>query len=197
MVDRCWQLLEERLERGRVVGVEGRGALSPELLRCALEAFGIAAGEDYIGTLSPCPSSCLETYACAAADHDDSLSDEFRFAPAGTRSSCGHDSSDGWCRRPITALPPDLALCIFSDTGRETSGIEVVKVADPDVAIPEVPPQASWPAGAPGRTGTGMTRGWRDGRPGRIAQRRRLDYKRHSHLRPQLLISSSPAAKDG
>lgn len=114
MVDRCWQVLEEPLERSRVVGVEGRGALRAELLRCLLEALGIAAGEDYIGTLSPGASSCLEPYACAAADDDDSLSDELRFAPGETRGGCGgHDSSDGWWRRPITALPRALARSVL------------------------------------------------------------------------------------
>jgi hypothetical protein len=114
VVDRCWQVLEEPLERSRVVGVEGHGALRAELLRCLLEALGIAAGEDYIGTLSPGASGCLEPYACAAADHDDSLSDELRFAPGETRGGCGgHASSDGWCRRPITALPRALALSVL------------------------------------------------------------------------------------
>src|SRR6516164_2986525 len=96
MVDRCWQGPEEPLQGSRVVGVEGFAVLRADLQHCLLEALGIAAGEDYIGTLSPCASSCLEPDACAAADHDDGLSDEFRFAPGGTGSgSSGHGSSDG------------------------------------------------------------------------------------------------------
>ncbi len=43
--------MEERLQRDRIVSVEGRGALRVELERCLLEAFGIAPGEDDAGAL--------------------------------------------------------------------------------------------------------------------------------------------------
>src|SRR4030088_2732411 len=79
MVDRCWQVPEEPLQGSRVVGVEGRGALRAEFHRRLLQPVGIAAGEDDIRTLSPGASSCLEPDACAAADHDDRLSGQFRF----------------------------------------------------------------------------------------------------------------------
>ena len=49
VVDRGWEILEERLQGGRIVGVEGRGALRVELERCSLEAFRIAPGEDDVG----------------------------------------------------------------------------------------------------------------------------------------------------
>jgi hypothetical protein len=51
VVDRGWEILEERLQGGRIVGVEGRGALRVELERCLLEAFGIAPSEDEAGAL--------------------------------------------------------------------------------------------------------------------------------------------------
>jgi hypothetical protein len=63
---------------------------------CVLEPFGIAAGEDDVGTFGPGASSCLESDACAAADHDDRLPGQFRSALGGSRSVCaGHGSSDG------------------------------------------------------------------------------------------------------
>jgi hypothetical protein len=99
MIDRCWQILKEPLQGSRVIGVKGRGALHAEFQRRLLEPVGIAAGKDDIGTLSPGTSSCLEPDACTAADHDDGLPDQFRFALGGNRSSrAGHVSSDGWYR---------------------------------------------------------------------------------------------------
>jgi hypothetical protein len=89
MVDRCWQSLEEPLQGSRVGGVEGRRAQCADVQRRLLEPAGIAAGEDGIGTLSPGAPGCLETDAGAAADHDDGLSGQFRFAPGGSRSGCG------------------------------------------------------------------------------------------------------------
>ncbi len=82
VVDRRGQLPEERLQRSRVVGVEGRGASRADFARCLLEAVGIAAGEDDVGTLGTGASGCLEPDARAAADHDDGLSDQFRLARA-------------------------------------------------------------------------------------------------------------------
>ena len=61
VVNRGWEILEERLQGGRIVGVEGRGALRVELERCLLEAFGIAPGEDDAGALgagSPSAPCC-------------------------------------------------------------------------------------------------------------------------------------------
>jgi len=96
VVDRCWQVLEEPLQGSRVVGVEGRSAWRAEFRRRLLEPVGITAGEDDISTLSPGAPGCLEPDARAAADHDDGLSGQFRFALGGNRSGCaGHGSSDG------------------------------------------------------------------------------------------------------
>ena len=80
MVDRCGQVLEEPLQGSRVVGVEGRSVWRAELRRRLLEPAGIAAGEDDIGTLGPGAPGCLEPDTCAAADDDDGLSGQFRFA---------------------------------------------------------------------------------------------------------------------
>ena len=83
MVDRCRQVSEERLQGGRVVGVEGRGALRADFQRRSFEPVGIAAGEDDIGTLGAGASGRLQPDAGAAADHDDGLSGKFRFALGG------------------------------------------------------------------------------------------------------------------
>jgi len=60
MVDRGWEIVEERPQGGRIVGVEGRGALRAKLERRLLDAFGVAPGEDNAGALgagSPAVSS--------------------------------------------------------------------------------------------------------------------------------------------
>jgi hypothetical protein len=51
MVDRCRQVLEEPCQRGRIGGVERRGASRAELQPGLLQATGVAAGEDDVGTL--------------------------------------------------------------------------------------------------------------------------------------------------
>ena len=80
------------LEGGRIRGVEGRGALRVELARGMLEALGIPAGEDQLGPFGACPAGRFEPDAGAAADHDDGLPEEFRFAPDGRGSfCCAHD----------------------------------------------------------------------------------------------------------
>ena len=93
VVDRGRQVTEEPLERSRIRGVEGRGAQRVELARHALEALGVPAGEDELGSLSACPSGRFESDASATADHDDGLPAEFRFALDGIGGGCGaHDS---------------------------------------------------------------------------------------------------------
>ncbi len=47
VVDRRWEILEERLQGAGIVGVEGRGALGADVERGLLEALGITAGEDH------------------------------------------------------------------------------------------------------------------------------------------------------
>jgi hypothetical protein len=51
MVDRGWEIPEDCLKGGRLIGVEGCGALRVEFERCLLEAFGIAPGQDDAGAL--------------------------------------------------------------------------------------------------------------------------------------------------
>ena len=45
MVNRARQILKERLQGSRIVGIEGRGALGAEFARRLFEAFAIASGE--------------------------------------------------------------------------------------------------------------------------------------------------------
>jgi hypothetical protein len=80
VVDWCGQLVEEPLEPVEIGGVEGCGVLRAEFQRRLVEPVGIAAGEDDTGTLSPGPSSFSNPDAGVAADHDDGLSDQLRFA---------------------------------------------------------------------------------------------------------------------
>ena len=77
MVDRRWQILEESLQRGGIVGVERGGALSAELERSLLQALGIAGREDDVGALGPRTSRGLQADPGASADHDDDLPDQF------------------------------------------------------------------------------------------------------------------------
>jgi hypothetical protein len=94
MVDHGRQVTEESLEWSRIGGVEGRCAQRFELPGGLLKALGIPASEDQPGPLSACSSGRFQPYAGAAADYNDSLPKEFRFAPDGDGSCCGaHDSS--------------------------------------------------------------------------------------------------------
>jgi hypothetical protein len=78
VIDRVREILEERLQGGRIVGVEGRDPLRVELVRCLLEAFGIAPGEDDAGALGARSPGGFRPDAGAAADDDDSLAEQFR-----------------------------------------------------------------------------------------------------------------------
>src|SRR5262249_10966409 len=103
VVDRSWEILEERLQGGRIVGVEGRDALRVELERCLLEALGIAPGEDDAGALGAGSPGALRPDAAAAADDNDGLAEQFRIALGGYSSGCGgHGSSVGWGERHTT-----------------------------------------------------------------------------------------------
>ena len=51
MVNRARQILKERPQGSRIVGIEGRGALGAEFARRLFEAFAIASGEDDAGAL--------------------------------------------------------------------------------------------------------------------------------------------------
>jgi hypothetical protein len=95
MVDRSWHVEEESLERGRIFGVESRGAERANLACGTLQSPGVSRREDNVRSLRACPSRRFEPNAGASANHDDGLSEEFRFA-LGARSQdwVVHDSSD-------------------------------------------------------------------------------------------------------
>ena len=60
-----------------------RSAQRFEFAGSELKALGIPAGEDQPGPLGARPPGRFEPYAGAAADYNDSLPEEFRFAPDG------------------------------------------------------------------------------------------------------------------
>jgi hypothetical protein len=94
VVDHGRKVTEESRQWSRIGGVEGRYAERFELAGGALKALGIPAGEDQPGPLSACSSSRFKPNTSAAADYNDSLPEEFRFAPDGNGCCCGaHDSS--------------------------------------------------------------------------------------------------------
>jgi hypothetical protein len=88
VIDRAWEIPEERLQGGRIVGVEGRGALRVEFECCLFEAFGIAPDEDDAGALGAGSPGGFQPDAGAAADDDDDLAKQFRFALCGYSSGC-------------------------------------------------------------------------------------------------------------
>ena len=73
------------LQRSRFAGVEGRAALSADRLRRLGEALGIAPGEDDAGALGAGAPRGFQADAGAAADDDDSLAEQLRFAAEPTR----------------------------------------------------------------------------------------------------------------
>ena len=81
VVDRGRQVSDKSFERSRVGGVEGRCAERFELTGGAQKRLGIPAGEDQPGPFSTCSSGRFEPNATAATDYNDSLPEEFRFAP--------------------------------------------------------------------------------------------------------------------
>ena len=83
MVNRARQILKERLQGSRIVGIEGRGALGAELARGLFEVFAIAPGEDDAGALSAGAPSGFKAYTSAAANDDDGLVEQFRPGPTG------------------------------------------------------------------------------------------------------------------
>jgi hypothetical protein len=93
---------EERLQGARIVGVEGRGALRAKLERRLLEAFGIAPSEDNAGALGAGSPGGFQPDAGAAADDDDGLAEQFRFALGDSSGGGGHDSSGASCGRLVT-----------------------------------------------------------------------------------------------
>ena len=80
VVDRRWQLVEEPIEALEVGGVKRRNAQRAKFACGALEAFRVAGGENDIGALGPRSPGRLQPDPRAAADHDDRLPGELRFA---------------------------------------------------------------------------------------------------------------------
>jgi hypothetical protein len=119
VVYRCWQVLEERPQGSRVVGVEGCGVWRAEFERRLVEPVGISARKRDVSTLSAGASSCLEPDASAAADHDDGLSGQFRF-PLGVsrRALADHDRSDLVASATEARCPRKIPLGRIIDTSR-------------------------------------------------------------------------------
>src|SRR5262249_10544867 len=86
----------------RIVGVEGRGALRAKLERRLLEAFGVAPSEDNAGALGAGSPGGFQPDAGAAADDDDGLAEQFRFALGDRSGGGGTDCSGGGCGRLVT-----------------------------------------------------------------------------------------------
>ena len=79
MVNRARQILKERLQGSRIVGIEGRGALGADFARRLFEAFAIASGEDDAGALG------AGTPSGFTANDDDGLAEQFRPRPGSLR----------------------------------------------------------------------------------------------------------------
>ena len=115
VVDGRRQVGEEALERSRVAGVEGRAVNSAELLRGAIEALGIAGGDDDVGALGACRAGGREADAGAAADHDDGLAEQGRGAL--DRGEGGRAHADILRSRP-RASRPGMSLVPYTRAGR-------------------------------------------------------------------------------
>jgi len=95
------RLQPPKTEGSRIHGIKGRGAQRIELARGALEALGIPAGEDQLGPFSASSSGRFEPDAGATADHDDGLSEEFRFALDGRGDMRRPSGSAGFLPRKL------------------------------------------------------------------------------------------------
>ena len=95
VVDRSRQAAEEAAERGLVGGVKRRGIARADLGRGLLQAVGVPAGDDHAGALLGGQAGGFHSDAGAAADHDDGLSGELRFA--------GHDITSWVIAIPLPA----------------------------------------------------------------------------------------------
>jgi hypothetical protein len=73
VVDRPREIFEEGVEGTRIVGVECRAAQRAELVCRMLQPFGIAAGQDDVGSVGSCKPRRLQADPGAAADHNDGL----------------------------------------------------------------------------------------------------------------------------
>ncbi len=99
MVNWRWQVLEESLQRDRVVGVEGGSAPGAELGPRLLQALGITGRENNVSALGSRAPGGLQADPGASADHDDGLPEQFWLAGGGLRGGRGgHHSSIGIAR---------------------------------------------------------------------------------------------------
>jgi hypothetical protein len=80
------QPLEESPQRSWIVRIEGGRAAGVDVERRVLEAHGITAGEDDLGTLGARFPGGFEPDAGAASDDDNGLSEKFRVAWRVSRS---------------------------------------------------------------------------------------------------------------
>ena len=78
VVDRRGQLVEEALDPGCVVGVEGGAAPSRQFARRFLKPLRVPGREDDVGALIAGEAGGLEPDARTAADHDDGLAEQPR-----------------------------------------------------------------------------------------------------------------------
>ena len=81
------------------VGIEGGGALRPDLVRRLGEALGVAPGQDDAGALGTGAPGSLQADPGTAPDDDNGLAEQVRIAADG----CGlraHDASDIYGDRP-------------------------------------------------------------------------------------------------
>jgi hypothetical protein len=84
------QFVEELFKLAEVGGVECRAALcaDAELACNTLESFGIARGEDQMGSFGDCETCCFQANASTTADHNYGLPGKRGLTPDGRRSAC-------------------------------------------------------------------------------------------------------------
>ena len=107
VVDRGRDVFEERLQLGRIVGVEGRGVAGAEFGGRALETVGIAPPQDDGRALGACPPGGLKPDSRAAADDDNGLVEQFRCVLSGHGEVRG---CHGASRLIATRMAPRVAL---------------------------------------------------------------------------------------
>ena len=100
VIDRRWEIPEERLQSGPIVDVKGRGVLRVELECCLFEAFSIAPREDDASALGAGSPGGLQSDARAATDDDHGLAVQFRCALLESGSG-GQDSSGRQHSMPV------------------------------------------------------------------------------------------------
>src|SRR5690349_6900842 len=95
------QVTEESVKRSGTSGVKRPGAERVELARGALKALGIPAGQNQLCARSPGSPGRFESDSGATADHDDDLSEKFRFVRDGRGGGCcAHDCPSMFVSKP-------------------------------------------------------------------------------------------------